>query len=41
MRRLIIPLLLMAVVALPFLLRPKGVGRGPADDTVVIAFTNR
>jgi ABC-type Fe3+ transport system substrate-binding protein len=40
MRRLIIPLLLMAVVALPFLLRPKGVGRGPADDTVVIVTPN-
>jgi iron(III) transport system substrate-binding protein len=40
MRRLIIPLLLVATVALPFLLRPKGSAPGRADDTVVIVTPN-
>jgi ABC-type Fe3+ transport system substrate-binding protein len=40
MRRLILPLLLAATVALPFLLRPKGAAPGPADDTVVIVTPN-
>jgi ABC-type Fe3+ transport system substrate-binding protein len=40
MRRLILPLLLAATVALPFLLRPARVGPGRADDTVVIVTPN-
>jgi iron(III) transport system substrate-binding protein len=40
MRRLIILFLLAALVALPFLLRPKEGGGGRTDDTVVIVTPN-
>lgn len=36
MKRLVIIVTLVAIVALPFLLRPKRVAAGKADDTVVI-----